>query len=70
MSVDEGRLTKLELSLMHLQNDFESLNSVVLENSRRLETMAKAIEQLTDRLAASSTPESVRKAEDEIPPHY
>lgn len=64
------RLTELETSMMHLQNDYDSLSEVVLENARRIEQMAKAIQRLTDRLQASTEPQSDRDAEDEVPPHY
>ncbi|MDG1512725.1 MAG: SlyX family protein [Mariniblastus sp.] len=64
------RITELESSMMHLQNDYESLNEVVLENVQRLEKMRLIIERLESRLRASSESESERKAEDEVPPHY
>ncbi len=64
------RLTALETSLMHLQNDFDSLNDAVLKNAQRLDLMAKSIQVLSDRLRAASEPVSERSAEDEIPPHY
>tara|TARA_B100001093_G_C26327957_1_gene800553 strand:- start:321 stop:491 length:171 start_codon:yes stop_codon:yes gene_type:complete len=56
--------------MMHLQNDYESLNEVVLENVQRLEKMRLIIERLESRLRAGSESESERKAEDEVPPHY
>ena len=64
------RLTNLETSMMHLQNDFETLNEVVLDNARRLERMANTIKALSDRLQAASAPTPQREAEDEVPPHY
>ncbi|MDA7918486.1 SlyX family protein [Mariniblastus sp.] len=64
------RITELESSMMHLQNDYESLNEVVLENVQRLEKMRLIIERLESRLRASSESEPERKAEDEVPPHY
>ncbi len=67
---DGNRITELELSLMHLQNDYESLNEVVLENVRRMGAMTKKIQRLTDQLESASDPESARSAEDEVPPHY
>ena len=67
---DGQRVTELELSLMHLQNDYESLNEVVLENAKRLDSMSNMIQQLTDRISDAKDPEPVRKAEDEKPPHY
>lgn len=67
---DIKRITELESSMMHLQNDYESLNEVVLENVQRLEKMRLIIERLESRLRASSEAEPERKAEDEVPPHY
>ena len=64
------RITELESSMMHLQNDYESLNEVVLENVQRLEKMRLIIERLESRLRASSESEPERKAEDGVPPHY
>ena len=67
---DRKRSTELESSMMHLQNDYESLNEVVLENAQRLEKMRIVIERLESRLRVSSESDSERKAEDEVPPHY
>ena len=67
---DRKRITELESSMMHLQNDYESLNEVVLENVHRLEKMRLIIERLESRLQANSEAEPERKAEDEVPPHY
>jgi uncharacterized coiled-coil protein SlyX len=67
---DRKRITELETSMMHLQNDYESLNEVVLENAQRLEKMRIVIERLESRLRVSSESDSERKAEDEVPPHY
>jgi uncharacterized coiled-coil protein SlyX len=64
------RLTNLETSMMHLQNDFDSLNNVVMENARRLERMANTIQALSDRVQAATEPLSQRDSEDEVPPHY
>lgn len=65
-----SRLTKVETTVMHLQNDYEALNEVVLENVRRIEQMAKTIQHLTNRLNSSVEPETERVADDEVPPHY
>ena len=67
---DRKRITELESSMMHLQNDYESLNEVVLENAQRLGKMRIVIERLESRLRVSSESDSERKAEDEVPPHY
>lgn len=64
------RLNDVEASMMHLQNDYDALNEVVLENVRRIEQLTKSIQGLTDRLKAASEGLPERKAEDERPPHY
>lgn len=64
------RLTNLETSLMHLQSDYDSLNEVVLENSKRLQEMTDLLVRLTEKLESAKTPEPPRKPEDEKPPHY
>lgn len=65
------RLTDLESSIMHLQNDFDSINEVVLDMSRRIDELSAMIQRLQDRFeAATSASEQPRSAEDEKPPHY
>lgn len=64
------RLTALETSLMHLQNDYESLNEAVLENAHRLDRLAKLLQRLTDRFEAASDSDPERDPLDEKPPHY
>ena len=65
------RLTELETSMMHLQNDYDSLNEVVLENARRLEKLTGMLQRLTERVDSSAAESAVpRNAEDEKPPHY
>ena len=65
-----NRLTDLESSLMHLQSDFDSLNEIVLENSRRLDKLSAMIQRLTDRIDSADDDEPPRSLEDEKPPHY
>ena len=65
-----NRLTELEMSLMHLQGDFEMLNDVVLDNSQRLQKLTLMLQRLTDRLDRVNENESPRNLEDERPPHY
>jgi len=55
---------------MHLQNDYDSLNEVVLENANRLEKMSAMIQQLTARIETAAGDPAPRKLEDEKPPHY
>lgn len=64
------RLTDLESTVMHLQNDFESLNAAVLGNAQRLDRLSALLERLTDRVNSKSETETPRNPEDEKPPHY
>lgn len=71
LASQKERVTGLESTLMHLQNDYDALNEVVLENANRLEKMSSMIQQLTARLeSVSSNDVAPRKLEDEKPPHY
>ena len=69
-SNNEDRLQKLELSLMHLQNDYDQLNEVVIDQANRLELLQRSISKLTDRVAQSKQPTEPRDPEAEKPPHY
>jgi len=64
------RLIEMETSLMHLQNDFDSINEVVLDQARRIGQLNSMLERLTERFDAAVASESPRTAEDEKPPHY
>lgn len=70
LSLHKQRITELESTLMHLQNDYDSLNEVVLENVNRLEKMSAMIQQLTARIETAAGDPAPRKLEDEKPPHY
>ena len=67
---DLNRITNLENAIMHLQNDFESLNEVVLANSRRLDRLDGLLQRLSDKFAAQQADSNDRDLEDEKPPHY
>jgi len=67
---DSDRITDLETALMHLQNDFEQLNEVVLENGRTIAEMQQALIRLTGKLDAMEASHESRSLEDDKPPHY
>ena len=67
---DSERITNLETAIMHLQNDFEALNEVVLSNSRRLDDLQALLQRLTDKFEAQQGETEERNPEDEKPPHY
>lgn len=64
------RLTDLESSLMHHQNDLDSINEVVLDLSRQINVLTAMMERLKERVEAASTGDAPGKLEDEKPPHY
>ncbi|MCW5557604.1 MAG: SlyX family protein [Verrucomicrobiae bacterium] len=65
---DPDRLERLEASVTHLERLCDQLNSVVIEQQRRLARMQKHLEQLTQHLE-SSDPERLR-IPSEKPPHW
>ena len=67
---NSARITELELSLMHLQKDFESLSDVVIENGKRLDEVKLLLQRLNDRIDQKAEKPEVRNLEDEKPPHY
>jgi uncharacterized coiled-coil protein SlyX len=69
-STDEDRLQNLELSLMHLQKDYDQLNEVVIDLANRHEQLQKSFVKLTAQLEHAQQAETPRDAESEKPPHY
>jgi len=69
-SKDEDRLQNLELSLMHLQKDYDQLNEVVIDLANRHQQLQQSFAKLTDQLEQSQQPETPRDPEAEKPPHY
>ena len=69
-SNNEDRLQTLELSLMHLQKDYDQLNEVVIDLANRHEQLQRSFAKLTDQFNESQQPESTRDPESEKPPHY
>ena len=68
-SSNSKRLTELETTIMHLQSDYDALNSVVLENTKRLEEMRVLLERLLERMEEKKD-DQPRSMHDEKPPHY
>ena len=65
----EERLVEVEMSLVHLQHDFDRLNSVVLEQQTTIEALRRELHRLEARLARFESDELPGPA-DERPPHY
>ncbi|MEX2139896.1 MAG: SlyX family protein [Pirellulales bacterium] len=68
----ECRLSEMESVLMFLQRTTDDLNTVILEQQRRLEAQDNELARLRAMFAnfADAMPEAPRKPEDETPPHY
>lgn len=66
---DRDRLVDAEIALTHLQQDYDSLNEVVLAQQKTIAQLSSKIQRLETRIDASDDPE-VRDAESEKPPHY
>lgn len=65
-----NRVTELEIRCMHLQQDFDSLNAVVLEQQRELVAWRAAFARFETRLDNLADPEPPRDPLAERPPHY
>lgn len=68
-SSNRDRIVDAEMALTHLQQDYESLNEVVLEQQKTIEQLSIEIQRLQTKVESNADPE-VRDAESERPPHY
>jgi uncharacterized coiled-coil protein SlyX len=68
----EHRLGQVESLLTFLQRTVDDLNSVILEQQRRLESQALELARLRGTMAnlADTIGDTPRTAADEKPPHY
>jgi SlyX protein len=64
------RITDLEMSIAHLQKDFETLNEVVLDQGKLIDKLSSRIDKLLSQFEASQEEPEVRDLIDEKPPHY
>ena len=64
------RITELEIRWMQLQQDFDSLNTVVLEQQQELQLWRAAFARLEARMESLADPEPPRDPLAERPPHY
>lgn len=70
MNDSEKRLTNLEMSIAHLQHDFETLDKAVLDNTEKLDQVFAMLKRLSERADNAGGEVPPRKPEDEKPPHY
>lgn len=67
-SPESERITRLEASVAHLERLFDELNTVVVEQDRRLGRLEKRLDQVA-QLFEGSELDSLRQLQ-EKPPHY
>ena len=67
-SHDSDRITQLEASVAHLERLFDELNTVVVEQGRRLARLEKRLEQVA-QLFEGGELDRLRQVQ-EKPPHY
>ncbi len=58
------------MKLAFLERATAELSDVVYRQHKELEALREAMLVLTEKVATRELPESLRRAEDEIPPHY
>ncbi len=64
------RVTELEIRWMQLQQDFDALNEVVLNQQREILASRAAFARFETRLESLADPEPPRDPLAERPPHY
>jgi SlyX protein len=63
-------LIDLESIVMHLQNDLEQMNNVILDQQREMESLNRKIQHLESRLDKTADSPEERDPLEERPPHY
>ncbi len=70
MNDAESRLLTLEMSVAHLQHDYDQLHEVALGLQSELRQLRQLLDKMTSRIDQLSTAPEVRSPELERPPHY
>lgn len=65
-----NRVTEMELRWMHVQQDFEALNEVVISQQKELDAIRAILGRFETRLDGMMDPEPPRDPLVERPPHY
>jgi SlyX protein len=64
------RVVELELLVTHLQHDLDTLNGVLLDQRKELDTLGKLVARLDDRVTRLADDDEPRDPIEERPPHY
>lgn len=71
MSESENqRLIELESTVMHLQNNLEQLNQVIIDQNQEIDKLRLEIIRLDGKIQTAEAGPENRSLEDERPPHY
>jgi SlyX protein len=66
----EERLVALESLVTHLERDLATLNAVLLDQQKEIESLKRLIGRLDDRVTRLAEEEEPRDPAEERPPHY
>ncbi|WP_228720631.1 SlyX family protein [Nitrogeniibacter mangrovi] len=65
----DQRIEGVECKLMGIEDQVETLNLTVFRQQQRIERLERQLAELA-QLVRSREPETPRRLEDDIPPHY
>jgi SlyX protein len=68
--MNERRIDDLELRYMQLERTVEELSGVVAAQARTMDSLVRELQQVTQRLRATSDGQPQVGPSDERPPHY
>ena len=66
----DDRIVALELLVTHLERDLGTLNAVLLEQRKEIESLKRLISRLDDRVTRLAEEDEPRDPAEERPPHY
>jgi SlyX protein len=66
----EQRLTDLEVKLSYTEDLLEQLDTVVIEQARRIDLLVRELTRLRQQAEEQPGSPGVRSLRDELPPHY
>jgi uncharacterized coiled-coil protein SlyX len=66
----EDRLVALEHLVTHLERDVGTLNAVLLEQRKEIESLKRMLNRLDDRVTRLAEEEEPRDPGEQRPPHY
>jgi uncharacterized coiled-coil protein SlyX len=68
--MNSDAIERLETKIAFLESANVELSDVVYRQSQEIQSLRARLDALAQRLDAAQTPDTVRRPEDERPPHY